>query len=65
LAIFGQSTIFYAKPNAGKTLMVIYLLKESIKAGKINGEDVFYINADDTYRGLVQKLMIAEKYTRL
>jgi hypothetical protein len=62
LAILGQSTIFYAKPNAGKTLLILWLIIQAIKAGEINGEDIFYINADDTYKGLVYKLMIAEKY---
>ena len=39
LAILGQSTAIYAKPNAGKTLLVIWLLIESIKAGNINPDD--------------------------
>jgi len=62
LAIMGQSTIFYAPPNAGKTLLIIYLIQEAIKSGDINANDVFYINADDTYKGLIQKLKIAEEY---
>lgn len=62
MAILGQSTLFYAKPNAGKTLLILWLLMEKIKTGEINGEDVFYINADDTYRGLVYKLKLAEKH---
>ncbi len=60
-AILGQSTIFYAQPNAGKTLLTIWLLQEAIKRGDIVGKDVFYINADDNYKGLVTKLEIAEK----
>ena len=62
LAILGQSTIFYGKPNAGKTLLILWLIIQAIKSGEINGDDVFYINADDTYKGLVYKLTIAEKY---
>lgn len=62
LAILGQATAFYAKPNSGKTLLTIWLLIDAIKNGGINGEDVFYINADDNYKGLVIKLEIAEKY---
>jgi hypothetical protein len=62
LAILGQLTAFYAKPNSGKTLLTLHLLIESIKAGNINAEDVFYINADDNYKGLVNKLELAEKY---
>ncbi len=62
MAIFGQSSAWYAKPNTGKTLIILKLLTEAIDSGEINGQDVFYINADDTYKGLVYKLKIAEKY---
>jgi hypothetical protein len=62
LAILGQSTVWYAKPNTGKTLLVIHLLIQAIREGVIKGEDVFYVNADDTYKGLVYKLKIAEKW---
>jgi Primase C terminal 2 (PriCT-2) len=62
IAILGQATTIYAKPGTGKTLLVLWMLKESIKAGSINGEDVFYINADDNYKGLVFKTSMAEQY---
>lgn len=62
IAILGQATAIYAKPNSGKTLLTLHLLIESVAAGNINGADVFYINADDTYKGLVQKLELAEQY---
>lgn len=62
LAILGQSTIFYAQPNAGKTLLTIWLLSKAIESGDIAAEDVFYINADDNFKGLVTKLAIAESY---
>jgi hypothetical protein len=60
LAILGQITQFYAPPNAGKTLLTIWLLRQAIEAGDINAKDVFYINADDNYKGLVEKIAIAE-----
>ena len=62
IAILGQATAIYAKPNTGKTLIVLWMLIESIKAKRIKGENVYYINADDTYKGLVTKLEIAERY---
>ncbi len=62
MAILGQWTVFYAKPNAGKTLLTIWLLIQAIKDGKINGKDVYYINADDNHKGLVHKLKLAEHY---
>lgn len=60
MAILGQSTVFYAKPNAGKTLLTIWLLIEAIKKAELNGNDIFYINADDNHKGLTHKLKLAE-----
>jgi hypothetical protein len=62
IALLGQLTVIYAKPNAGKTLTTIYMLKESIKASRIKGKDVFYINADDSGNGLTAKGEIAAQY---
>lgn len=62
LALLGQSTIIYSPPNTGKTLLVICLLIVAIKSGEIKGGDIIYINADDTYKGLVYKLKIAERH---
>ena len=60
LALFGQWTMLYSKPNAGKTLLTIWLLIAAIKAGILKGTDVYYINADDTHKGLTYKLKLAE-----
>lgn len=62
MAILGQSTVLYAKPNAGKTLLTIWLLIEAIRSGRVNGSDVFFINADDNHKGLTYKLKLAEKH---
>lgn len=62
IAILGQSTVLYARPNSGKTLLTISLLVKGIKQGQINGHDVYYINADDNHKGLTQKLKIAEEH---
>jgi hypothetical protein len=62
IAILGQATAIYAKPNTGKTLLVLWLLIQAISEKCINGDNVYYINADDNYKGLVTKLVIAEKY---
>lgn len=61
IAILGQATIIYAKPNTGKTLLTLRLLCDSIKEGEIDGADVMFINADDTYQGLITKIEIAEE----
>lgn len=62
IALLGQLTTIYAKPNAGKTLTTIFMLIESIKAGRIKGKDVYYINADDSGNGLVAKGYIADQF---
>jgi hypothetical protein len=62
IAILGQATALYAKPNSGKTLLTIHLVCEGIKSGELDPYDVFYVNADDNFKGLVTKLEIAEKY---
>lgn len=62
MAIMGQFTVFYASPNAGKTLIGLKLLTEAINTGEIDGSSVYYINADDNYRGLVQKRGLCEEY---
>jgi hypothetical protein len=62
IALLGQLTVVYAKPNAGKTLTTIFMLKESIKAGRILGKDVYYINADDSGNGLIEKGFIARHH---
>ena len=62
IALLGQLTTIYAKPNAGKTLTTMYMLTESIKAGRIKGKDVYYINADDSGNGLTAKGKIANKF---
>ena len=61
MAILGQSTALYAKPNAGKTLLTLWLLIKAIERGEITARDVFYINADDSHKGFVYKLKLAEK----
>ena len=44
------------------THTAIKLLIDAVKEGNIKGEDVFYINADDTYRGLVTKTELVNEY---
>jgi hypothetical protein len=62
LAIQGQATAFYGKPNAGKTLLVLKMIIEGIQDKRIDGSDVFFINADDTFKGLAYKLGLAEMF---
>jgi len=62
MALDGQITLFYTKPNTGKTLIFMKLLIDSIEDGAVKSGDIFYINADDSYRGLCVKSEIAKEY---
>jgi hypothetical protein len=62
IAILGQWTMIFAPPNSGKTLLVLCLIILGIKAGDFNGENLFYINADDNLQGLTSKLRLAEQH---
>ena len=62
LAILGQSTAIYAPPNAGKTLITLSLMMEGIVSGAINPDCLYYVNADDNFKGLVTKLKLAEHH---
>lgn len=62
MALRGQITLFYAKPNTGKTLLFLHFLIEAIKDGRTKGEHLFYINADDNYKGLFTKSKIADEF---
>lgn len=57
-----QSSVIYAAPNTGKTLVILRLLVDGIKQGKIDPSHVFYINVDDTLNGLIDKLKLAEEH---
>ena len=62
LVLMGQLTVWYAKPNAGKTLLAIKLIADAIGKNNIDASKIFYINADDTGSGLVTKIEFAEQY---
>ena len=62
MAIDGQITLFFAMPGTGKTLLFLWFIIKGIRSGRIDPASVFYINADDHYKGLLTKSRIAEKY---
>lgn len=62
IAILGQWTVIYAAPGTGKTLLTLWMLRDQISQGFIQGNQVFYVNADDNYKGMTEKLEIAEKF---
>ncbi|PMO17686.1 hypothetical protein BCT15_22970 [Vibrio splendidus] len=54
----GQSNTLFAPPNVGKTLLIINQLKEAYYAGRLNDLSVFYVNADDSQNGVIEKTEI-------
>lgn len=58
----GQSTMIYAKANAGKTLTAIRLIIDAVEEGRVQGDDVLYINADDSSKGLADKVELTERH---
>ena len=61
VVLAGQSTIIYAKPNTGKTLITLWLVMEAIKAGRIQAGNVYYLNADDSSSGVAAKARMFEE----
>lgn len=61
IAISGQWTTIFGAPNAGKTLLTLWMLFEQIQNSTILGSNIYYVNADDNSRGYAIKAAIAEK----
>ena len=62
IAILGQWTTLYAAPNGGKTLLTLWMVIQQVKAGEIDGSKIYYVNADDHYKGQVEKLELLEPH---
>lgn len=58
----GEWTVVFAKPNNGKTLVVLSTMVQQIIAGGINGKDIFYFNLDDAMPAYLEKLKILAPY---
>ena len=48
LALKGQSTAIFARPNVGKTVITVAQLIEAIVSGRIDPDRTYYFNVDDT-----------------
>ena len=62
LALLGQATVLFAAPNTGKTVITLNLLVEAIKEGRVDPSKVYYLNMDDSAKGLLEKNRIAEEF---
>lgn len=62
IGIQGQLMVIYAAPNTGKTLITLHLLLDSINRKRIDPDRLFYLNMDDSSKGLAEKSAIADDY---
>lgn len=62
IALKGESTVIYAPPNTGKTLLAFSLLIEAIKQGRVDPSKLYYINVDDSIHGLIEKNDVANQH---
>lgn len=62
LVLLGQAVVMYARPNTGKTLILLYLIIQAVKMGLIDPAKLIYINMDDNSSGLVDKVRLAQEY---
>jgi hypothetical protein len=60
VCLSGQATVWYAPPNAGKTLIGLHLALEAVDQGRIDPGNVYYINADDSSEGLATKMQLMD-----
>jgi hypothetical protein len=61
LVLSGQTTLFVAKYNGGKTLLTLRFLSDLVARGEVDPSKIFYINADDDYQGTAYKGAIAKR----
>jgi len=62
LALLGESTIFFASPNTGKTLITMNLIIEGINNNNFEPSNLIYLNMDDGLNALTVKAEIAKEY---
>ncbi|PLX92373.1 MAG: hypothetical protein C0621_09590 [Desulfuromonas sp.] len=62
IALRGQATLFYARYNVGKTLILLRLLADAITEGIVDPNHVYYLNLDDSSKGLALKTQMAEEF---
>jgi hypothetical protein len=62
LALLGQSTVWNAEPNTGKTAIALWSIIREIQQGTIDPARTFYFNLDDSLLGLIEKTEIAQQH---
>ena len=62
MIVRGEFSVIYADPNVGKTLVIVKSLINAVEAGTIRGDQVIYINADDSSHGAALKGRLLIQY---
>jgi hypothetical protein len=62
LILQNQFSAIYGAPNSGKTLLTLRMVTDTIEAGVVDPGNIYYINVDDNYQGLMEKLAVAERF---
>jgi len=62
VVLAGQATVLYAKPNTGKTLLMLSMIMQAITAKIIVPNKLIYIDMDDNSTGLLEKARIAQEF---
>ena len=60
LCLSGQATVWYAPPNAGKTLIMLKLLNDAVAEQRITPDNVYYLNCDDSSQGFADKIRLMD-----
>jgi len=61
IALAGQITAIHASYNVGKTLLTCWLLANRDKEAT-EGRDIYYVNADDTFTGSIEKMKLLDPH---
>jgi hypothetical protein len=62
ICLKGQASVWYAKPNTGKTLICIASVIQAVDEGRLWGAGTYYIDADDTAAGAVEKIQLLKPW---
>lgn len=62
LVLQGQFSLVYAQSNTGKTLITLSWIINAIESEALNPDKVYYLNLDDSGKGLLTKLSFAEEF---
>ena len=62
LCLTTQTTVIFAKPNSGKTLIALHLLRLAVGAARIEGSKCFYVAADDNPNGVIEKQKLLQPF---